>query len=305
MPSRPRSFRSFLQLFPKALTMLLQNDPLRMAGATAFFTTFALPPILVILIQALKLVLDPDRARTELFRHLSAIVGPETVRSIMNILQALRKLAQNGWITVGGFIFLLFVATTLFKVIKGSINQIWSVRPANRPGFVKSMASRAQSVAVILGAGILFILGLVTETLQTTVVRYMFELSPILSIYFNAVVNYLVSLVIVTLWLSILFRFIPDARPSWTVALAGALMTGLLFTFGKAVLRILLSYSSINNVYGTSASIVLLLLFVFYSALIVYFGAAFTRLWAEWTEDPILPRPHATRYRLIESEIES
>ncbi len=304
MPPSSRSFRSFLRLFPKALGMLLQNDPLRMAGATAFFTTFALPPILVILIQALKLVIDPDRARSELFEHLSAIVGPETVKPIMNVLQALRKLAQNGWITVVGFIFLLFVATTLFKVIKGSINQIWSVRPVRRPGFVKSMKSRAQSVALILVAGILFIIGLLTEAMQTSVVRYVFELSPLLSIYFNALVNYLVSLVIVTLWLTVLFRFIPDGRPAWSVALAGGFLTGLLFTFGKAILRILLSYSSLNNVYGTSASIVLLLLFVFYSALIVYYGAAFTRTWGEWKHKPIQPLPHATRYRLMETHIE-
>ena len=112
------------RLFVKALRELLKNDPLRMAGATAFFTTFALPPILVILIQSLKLFLDPRTIRTELFRNLSGIVGPEAVRQIIGILQSLRKLAQNWYVTIGGFIFLLFVATTLFTVIKNSINQV-------------------------------------------------------------------------------------------------------------------------------------------------------------------------------------
>src|SRR5512133_2017292 len=111
---------NFFRLLRDAMTELLKNDPLRMAGATAFFTTFALPPILVILIQALKLILNPDRIRAELFRSLSDIVGPEAVHQLTDVLGALRKLAQNWSITLAGFIFLLFVATTLFKVIKNS-----------------------------------------------------------------------------------------------------------------------------------------------------------------------------------------
>ena len=89
-------------LLKKALTELLKNDPLRMAAATAFFTTFALPPILVIIIQALKLVLDPATVRNKLFNNLSGIVGKETVDQLMNVLDALRGLAQNWWIIIGG-----------------------------------------------------------------------------------------------------------------------------------------------------------------------------------------------------------
>src|SRR5215204_5888622 len=101
-------------IFKKSLEELLKNDPLRMAGATAFFTTFALPPILVILIQSLKLFLDPRTIRVELFKSLSDIVGPEAVRELIGALKSLRRLAQNQYITLAGFIFLIFVATTLF-----------------------------------------------------------------------------------------------------------------------------------------------------------------------------------------------
>src|SRR3954471_10807338 len=97
---------------------LLKNDPLRMAGATAFFTTFALPPILVILIQVLKLLFDPQRIRNELFTHLENIIGTQSVQQVVDVLQALREMAQNWWITGLGFLFLVFVATTLFKVIR-------------------------------------------------------------------------------------------------------------------------------------------------------------------------------------------
>src|SRR3954466_13926113 len=105
------------RLLKNAMTELLKNDPLRMAGATAFFTTFALPPILVIMIQSLKLVLDPEKIRDRLFNSLSGIIGKEAVDQLTDVLMALRKIAQNWWIIIGGFIFLCFVATTLFKVI--------------------------------------------------------------------------------------------------------------------------------------------------------------------------------------------
>ena len=108
------TLRNFLLIFRDALNELLKNDPLRMAGATAFFTTFALPPILVILIQTLKFILNPATVRSQLFNRLSELVGPEAVQQLMNVLLALRKMANNAWITIGGFIFLLFVATTLF-----------------------------------------------------------------------------------------------------------------------------------------------------------------------------------------------
>jgi membrane protein len=306
MTRKPRIFFSMLpRLFLAALKELLKNDPLRMAGATAFFTTFALPPILVILIQVFKWVLDPARIRVELFRSLSSIIGPEAVRQIVDVLLGMRRLAQNWYITLAGFIFLLFVATTLFKVIRSSLNQVWKIRPNQGQGLIKGLWSRAQSVLVILIAGVLFVIGILAEGIQAFIGNYFFEVSSLLSTYYNTVFNTLFSILIVTLWFLIVFRFLPDGRPEWSVAFAGGLFTAILFTIGKLILHWLLSYSNINTLYGTSASIVLLLLFVFYSSLILYFGAAFTKVWALHKGKPIRPLPHAIHYRLIETREES
>jgi membrane protein len=294
----------FAVLLRDAMRELLKNDPLRMAGATAFFTTFALPPILVILIQALKLFLNPHTIRSELFKNLSGIFGPEAVRQIVGVLGALRRMAQNWWITIGGFIFLLFVATTLFKVIRNSINQIWKIRRVNHKTVAVNLGTRIKSIGVILVAGVLFVLGIIAEGIQAFVGRYIFELSPLLSTYFNTTLNYLISIIIVTLWIAIVFRYLTDGKPLWTVSFAGALLTALLFTVGKIMLHWLLTYSNINTLYGTSASIVLLLLFVFYSALILYYGAAFTKIWAIERGQPIKPRPHSIYYKVIEADLD-
>lgn len=293
----------FSKLLRESLVELLKNDPLRMAGATAFFTTFALPPILVIIIQSLKLILDPHQVRTRLFESLSRIVGREAVEQLVDVLRAIRKLADSWWIVVGGFIFLLFVATTLFKIIKSSINQVWKIRPVQRSGFVRTVSSRLQSVAVILVAGLLFMIGILAEGLQAFIGKYIFEVSPVLSLYFNSALNYIISIIIVTLWFAIVFRYLPDGRPGWKTAFTGGFLTAILFTIGKIILHWMLTYSNINTLYGTSAAIVLLLLFVFYSALILYYGAAFTKIWAISKGCPIKPLPHAMHYRIMEAEV--
>jgi membrane protein len=170
----------------------------------------------------------------------------------------------------------------------------------HRRGVWVSLKTRIKSVAVILGAGILFAIGLMGEAAQAYLGQYIFEVSPLLARYFNSVLNHLISVGIVTLWFAIVFRFLPDARPAWKVVLVGALLTSVLFTIGKLVLRFLLTYSNINTVYGASGSIVLLLLFVFYSSLILYYGAAFTKIWGAHHDNPIRPLHYASHYNISE-----
>ena len=281
---------------------LLRNDPLRMAGATAFFTTFALPPILVILIQLMRIFINPQTIREKLFGSLSDIVGPEAVEQIVSVLQSLGSLANNWLMTIGGFIFLLFVATTLFKIISSSLNQLWNIRPVAKRG--SGLRTRAKSILVIIIAGVLFMIGVVAEAAQAFVGGYIFQLSPILSAYFNSLLSPLISFAVVLLWFAMLFRYLPDGKPTLKVAFIGALLTALLFTLGKIILHFLLSYSNINTVYGTSAAVVLLLLFVFYTSLILYYGAVFTKLWAVYKKTPIRPMPHAKLYRMVEAGYE-
>jgi len=295
---------SFGLLLKRSFTELGKNDPLRMAGATAFFTTFALPPILIIITQVLGLVFNPRNINRRLFATLSDIVGPQSVQQIIDTLLAFRKLAQNWFITIGGFLFLLFVATTLFKIIKSSINQIWKIKVFEKRGVIKSLSSRIKSVMVILVAGLLFVIGLVAEAAQAYLGQYIFELSPLLASYYKGILNYLLSITIVTAWFAIVFRYLPDGRPLWKVALTGGLVTSILFNLGKLILGWLLTYSNLNTVYGTSGSIVLLLLFVFYSSLILYYGATFTKMWALQHDMPIRPRPYAQHYQLAEVDYE-
>lgn len=292
---------TFAYLIRQSFEELSKNDPLRMAGATAFFTTFALPPILIILIQILGFIVNPGTISQELFQKLSQMLGPDTVRQLINTLVAFRKLAQNELVTIGGFIFLTFVATTLFKIIKGSLNQLWKVKVMHKQSIRMQIRSRLNGFMVILVAGLLFVVGLVTETMQAYLQDYLADISRLFAFYFNTALNYFFSLLIVTLWFAIVFRYLTDAKPRWRVVLVGAVVTSLLFNTGKYIVQLLLAFSNINTMYGAGGSIVLLLLFVFYSSLILYFGAAFTKVWAAYKNMPIKPRHYAAHYQLSEN----
>jgi membrane protein len=252
-----------------------------MAGATAFFTMFALPPILIILVQLLSVFIDPQTIRHQLFVSLSGMFGPEVVRQLISVIRAVRNLSFNWMATIFGFIFLLFVATTVFKIIRSSINQIWDVRKPAGETVIITMLSRLQSLAVILVTGLLFSLGIAFETAQVIIGNYFFRLFPSLSAVFNQSLAFLISTLIIAIWFLIILKYLNDSRPGWRTAWAGALFTSLLFSIGKIILHLLLTYNNINNIYGASASIVLLLLFIFYSAMILYYGAAFTKVWDE------------------------
>ena len=270
---------------------------MRLAGSTAFFTTFALPPILLILIQLLGLLFNRRKISGELFQRLAGFLGSGTVHELVNTLSGLRHLAYNWPIAIGGFLFMLFVATTLFKVIQSSINQLWMIRRTGQHRFGMALRSRLKSALVIVFSGILFIASLLAESLQILLGKYVSEVLPDTgSIYFNNVVSILLSVLVVWIWITVLFRYLPDGKPGWKIAMTGAMITSLFFNAGKYLLRVLLINSNISTLYGTSASIVLLLLFVFYSSFIFYYGAAFTKVWSEYRNQPIETLPNATLY---------
>lgn len=269
---------------------------MRLAGATAFFTTFALPPILLIMIQILSLLFNQRAVSRELFMQLGGIIGKDSVMQLIDTLRAFRGIASNLPIAIGGFIFLLFVATTLFKVIQSSLNQLWMIRITGIRKIKIALVSRIKSILVIFFTGLLFMASVIAESFTTFFGNQLKELLPVMSFYLNSTIATLLSITIVWVWFSLLFRYLPDGKPTWKIAFTGGLLTSILFTIGKVILKWLLPNSNIGVVYGASASIVLLLLFVFYASLIFYFGAAFTKVWSEYKKQPIQPGINAGLY---------
>lgn len=275
-----------------------KNDPLRMAGATAFFTTFALPPILIILFQLFSLFLSKKLVGTEMMKIFSDTLGKGSAAQIRQTTRGFGTLARNWYIATGGFIFLLFVATTLFSVIKNSLNDIWNISVKDKPGILFNLKLRARSLGIILAAGLLFLAGIFMDGFEILSGNYLLKVWPTAGRFFRGALNEIVSIVIVTTWFIVLFRYLADGRPAWKVAIAGGCLTGVLFSAGKTLLSFVMRNSNINTVYGASGSIVLILLFVFYSSFILYYGASFIKVYSEAIQQPLRLVNQAFRYQL-------
>jgi membrane protein len=281
---------------------LKKNDPLRLAGATAFFSTFALPPILIILIQLFGLVLNRKELSSQFINRLANLLGKTSALQVQQVLKNFNSLSQNLFALSLGFLFLLFVATTLFSVIKNSLDQIWNIRVKAHPGFWFYLKLRGRSLLVILLAGILFIISIFVESLQAIYGNYFYYLGAKAGNFLNGFVNEILFITVVTTWFTVIFRFLTDGRPKWKAALAGGFFTAVLFSFGKVLLKWLLSLSNISNIYGASGSFVLILLFVFYSSLIFYYGGCFIKAMSNDLNLPIRPVKEAFAYEVTEVE---
>ncbi|WEK18387.1 MAG: YihY/virulence factor BrkB family protein [Candidatus Pedobacter colombiensis] len=290
----------FFIRFGDAFKLFQKNDPLRLAGATAFFTNFALPPILLILIRLFGFFIDRKVLARRIFERLANILDDSSTLQIRQTLKNIRGIDQHWYATFLSFAFFLFVATTLFNVIKNSMDQIWSIGIKEHSGFMFKMKLRGRSMVIILLAGILFVVGLLTDSVQGFISTYVNTASPTFGKMFLSALNQLLFIAIVTTWFSVLFKFLTNGRPTWSAAIGGGVLTGILFTIGKYILRVLLPLSGIGNVYGTSGSIVLIMLFVFYSSFIFYFGACYVKILSDEKETPIRPIKGAFNYEIKE-----
>jgi membrane protein len=268
-----------------------------MAGATAFFTTFALPAILIILFQVSRLFMGQEILGPALRNELTKTIGPEAVEQVLSVAKAMRGLTDNPLVAAGGFVFLMFVATTLFNVISASINEIWSIKITSTRNFKVTMVSRLRSLIIILVIGLLLIVNLIFETIRAFIGQYINSVPENVSAFFRSFLNDGISFVLITCWFALVFRFLSLGRPKWKVAFVGGVVTSVLFTMGKFVLRALLNLSNLNTIFGTSSIIVFLLLFVFYSSLILYYGASFTEVFARHVKKPIRTLPYANYYK--------
>jgi membrane protein len=278
-----------------SLVLLRKNDPLRMGGATAFFTTFALPPIVFILAQLFGLFIGPKNMGRGLIENISHNLGADGAQQVRQVIGSIRGFNDNWYVIFFGFIFLLFVATTLFIVIKNSLNQIWEITVKEQPGILFNLGTRLKSFAVIVLVGILFFADLFLKSIQIIAGDYFEKHFQGSSVYFNSIFGEITSVLIVSAWFILLFRFLADGKPTWKAALLGGLLTGLLFTAGRFILRILLIDANIGQLYGASGSLVLVLLFVFYTSFILYYGASFIEVYSAKKHWAILPVHKASR----------
>ena len=281
------SVKKFIQLLKQSFQEFREKDPLSLAGATAFFTTFALPPIVIILIQVFGWVLNKKAISDQLFEHLAIVLGRDSMIVIRRTSKGFERLAHNWYIIAGGFIFMIFIATTLFIQLSKSLNLLWNIKVDSHQGLPGFLKPRLKSLVVIIVTGVLFVGHLKVESLQSLMLDNIHVHSAFKK-FLSSALSILLSGIIISTWFTLLFKYLANAHPAWRIAITGGIFTGLLYGIGKLLLGRFLTSNNLSPVFGFSGSFVQVLLFVFYISFILYYGWIFTKIWSKYRGKPIL-----------------
>jgi membrane protein len=291
-------FRSAGSLVWQTLEEFMRDGCPQMAGALSFYTLFTLPPLLVLTIMVAEPFLEPEAVIATFRTEIRALLGPDGADQVQALLDHVRRPGAGGPAQAAmGIVAFLFGLTAAFAQLQNALNAAWAVGPDPTRGDVKNfLIKRVLSFAMIAVVGFLLLVSLI---LSATISAFGDFLAVILPGAFTApllhLINTLVSFAVVTFLFGAMFRYLPDAIVAWRDALTGGALTAVLFTIGKALIGYYLGQADPGSVYGAAGSLAIVLIWVYYSAMILFFGAEFTQVWARSRGVPIRPVPGAVR----------
>jgi membrane protein len=270
------------------------NDNVPRLGASlAYYTLFALAPILIVAITIAGVIFGAEAVEREVTGQISGLVGEHGARAVQSMLAAVSKRSGNGLATAIGLATFFLGATGAFLELQTALNAIWRVKPKPDAGIKEMLFQRLLSFGLVIGVGFVLLVSLLVSAALSALDRYVGSFVPEVPIIWQGV-NTLVSLGVVTLLFAMIYQFLPDVNLRWRDVWVGGLVTAGLFTVGKFLIGLYLGTSAVASTYGAAGSVVVLLIWVYYSSQIVLLGAEFTRAWAERFGGLPAPSAHAT-----------
>jgi membrane protein len=264
----------------------------RLAAALAYYALLSLAPLVVLSLAVAGLVLDEEAARGGIARELGGLVGASGAAAIESIVQSAKAPAAGLVSTVLGVVVLLFGASGVFGELESALNTMWEVKPKPGRGLWGMIRDRLFSFAMVMGVAFLLLVSLVVSAALAAVGRFLSGALPGGEALWQ-VLNLVISLGVVTLLFALLFKLVPDAKIAWRDVWIGGVVTALLFTLGKFVIGLYLGKSGISSAYGAAGSLVLLVIWVYYSSCILLFGAEFTQVFSSRFGSRIEPAENA------------
>jgi membrane protein len=279
----------------------------RLGAALSYYTIFAMPPLFMIAIFMASLVFNPDSVRTQMFTEVGGLIGKRSAEAIQSAMAAQYE-ANKGLVASAIAIVTLLVTTTgLFIELQDALNTIWGVEAKPGQGFWGFVRIRLLSFAMVVGIGFLLLVSLLVSTALAAFSKYINGLMPGFGIL-SVVTSDLVSFAVITVLFAMIYKVLPDVKIAWRDVWIGAAVTSLLFTAGKFLLGWYLGRSTTISAYGAAGSVVLILLWVYYSAQILFFGAEVTKVYAnrfgahlrpatyaQWVAPPEAAKPGAAK----------
>lgn len=290
-----------MNLWPRIFLNAAKNwqadNVFKHSAAVSFYTLFSLAPITIIAVTVMGFFLGKERAGEQLNQQVAQLIGPASAELVQKAAEASQRDSDSLAATVTGIALLLFGATTVFSQLQESLNQIWDVRAKPRKhSWVVLVVHRLLSFAMVLVMGFLLLVSLILSTWVTSALGY-FKSSLLSSPALLKIADLGIGVVVITILFALLFKVLPDVVVRWRDVVVSAIITSLLFTLGRYGIAFYLSHSTVASVYGTAGSLVALLVWVYYSCAILFYGVELTRAYREAHRLKVIPTENAVLVR--------
>jgi len=250
----------------------------RLGAALAFYTVFALAPGLIVIIALAALLLGHEAAQGQIIDQVQDLIGVAGAQAIQAAIESARS--AGSLVATGlGVLTLLFGLWGVFGELQDALNTIWGVTARPWRGVIGAVKERFWSFAMVVGIGFLLLVSLAASAWLAAVGKFFAQLSP-LPVAVMETANALLSFVTITLMFAVIYKLLPDVKITWQNVWVGAAVTALLFTIGKSLIGLYLGRSTVASVYGAAGSLIVILLWIYYSAQVVFFGAEFTKVYS-------------------------
>jgi len=288
--------KGYLGLFKTAALDWMDDKAPRLGAALAFYTIFSLAPLMTLAVTAATLWYtdNEDQAGKKVYEQMASVIGQESAKDLEEMLSQKGEEKQGVFTAISAGLMLLVGATGVFVQLQDSLNEIWEVKPKPGQGIWGFIRHRLLSFAMILAVGFLLLTSLLLSTALAAMGAYFSHLAGNMG-WLLELLNFAVSFGVITLLFAFMFKYVPDAEVAWKDVWFGAVVTSLLFTIGKFALGMYLGKSSVVSTYAAAGALLIVLLWVYYTSQIVFFGAEITQAYARAVGRDVLPSKHAER----------
>ncbi|MEJ8757596.1 YihY/virulence factor BrkB family protein [Pontibacter sp. H259] len=280
----------------------LDNNSFQKGAALAYYTIFALPPMLIIIISASSYFLEAQAVSGEIYYKIKELIGSEGAYAIQKMVENVNAFTNLNLAAIVGAVALFIAATGLFVSLQDSLNEIWSVKPKPKREYVKLVLDRFLSFGMILAIAIILMLSLLANTVLVIVGDFLTARLSGWVVYILHTANFMSSLIMMSFLFACIYKFLPDAKIKWRDVWVGAFVTAILFSVFRGIIGFYLGKNDVASVYGAAGSVVIILTWVFFTSQIIFFGAVFTFVYSRKYGHNIYPATYAVR--VIRQEIE-
>ncbi len=285
----PKVIKDIWNILKLSFTYFASGKVTKHSASLAYYTIFSLPGMMLIIVTVIKSIYGQDAIAGQLYPEIQGVVGGDAALQIQELIKNAAISSKSVVATVIGIATLVIGATTMFGEMQDSINLIWNLKVKPKKGWLRMIINRLISFSMVLILGFLLLISFVISGLVGLLSNYLVSYFPEAALIAVYVINYLLSFVITALLFAIIFKVLPDARIQWKDVTVGALVTTVLFMIGKFLIGFYMGKSDVGSAYGAAGSIIVILLWVYYSAIILYYGVAFTKAYTQHLGHRIYP----------------